>query len=241
MAATPPDFTSWVQRGLQHWANRVQATEAAVLRLEGQVQVLATQQAAPRRPRQPDMGRPQVFRGDTAHSEADFENWSFKLEAMVGAVDEGVAKAMLQARCSKTPVPLPTCDVERNRATTLYYQLVMLTDGIPTTLVRQTGLHNGLEAYRLLHARYAPKTLGRGLGKLTSILRYEFGDDAGQLLDKMAEWEQLIDDYNSTCAAADRVTDATPCAVMQASAPPALRTHLLLNEPTQSTGSRRGG
>ena len=96
--------------------------------------------------------------------------------------------------------------------------------------MRQVTTNDGFEAYRRLVARYNPRTMGRGLSRLAHLLSFEFGGDESQLLDKILQWERLIDEYEK--GGTDKVSDSVRCAVMQSRAPAAARTHLLLNAPT---------
>eukprot|EP00971_Amphidinium_carterae_P275755 5471807-Amphidinium_carterae.1 len=53
-------------------------------------------------------------------------------------------------------------------------QLVVLTDKTALGIVKQVGNQDGFEAYRRLAIRYAPRTLGRNLTRLTSIIDHDF-------------------------------------------------------------------
>eukprot|EP00971_Amphidinium_carterae_P268396 5325102-Amphidinium_carterae.1 len=57
------------------------------------------------------------------------------------------------------------------------------------------GNQDGFEAYRRLAVRYAPRTLGRNLTQLTSIIDHDFGSDESQMLDKISVWEKLIEEH----------------------------------------------
>eukprot|EP00971_Amphidinium_carterae_P154145 3057136-Amphidinium_carterae.2 len=52
-------------------------------------------------------------------------------------------------------------------------------------IVKQVGNQDGFEAYRRLAVGYAPRTLGRNLPRLTSIVDHDFGTDKSQMIDKI--------------------------------------------------------
>eukprot|EP00971_Amphidinium_carterae_P224110 4447179-Amphidinium_carterae.1 len=81
---------------------------------------------------------------------------------------------------------------EKKRETvSLHFCLVVLTDKTARGIVKQVGNQDGFEAYRRLAIRYAPRTLGRNLTRLTLIIDHDFGSDESQMLDKIAAWDDL--------------------------------------------------
>ena len=77
----------------------------------------------------------------------------------------------------------------------VYFSLVMLTTGKVATIVRTVRDNNGYEAYRLLRQRFEPEHYGKHLTSLTQILKFDFGSNPSEFLDKLIEWEGLIDKY----------------------------------------------
>ena len=67
-------------------------------------------------------------------------------------------------------------------------------------LVRRAPDHNGLEAWRLLHEWYQPKTRSRGLALLDEILGWGFRTKE-QCLQRMKDWENATLEYNRTSSA----------------------------------------
>eukprot|EP00971_Amphidinium_carterae_P010162 200448-Amphidinium_carterae.2 len=83
-------------------------------------------------------------------------------------------------------------DEKKRETITLYFRLVVLTDKTALGIVKQTGNQDGFEAGRRLAIRYAPRTLGMNLTRLTSIIDRDFGSDESQMLDRIAAWERQI-------------------------------------------------
>eukprot|EP00971_Amphidinium_carterae_P166269 3295518-Amphidinium_carterae.1 len=82
---------------------------------------------------------------------------------------------------------------KKREAVTLCFRLVVLTDKTALGIVKQVGNQDGFVAFRTkfrLAIRYAPRTLGRNLTRLTSIIDHDFGFDESQMLDRMSAWER---------------------------------------------------
>eukprot|EP00971_Amphidinium_carterae_P258283 5126874-Amphidinium_carterae.1 len=77
-------------------------------------------------------------------------------------------------------------DEKKREAVSLYFRLVVPTDKTALGIVKLVGNQDGFEAYRRQAVRYAPRTLGRNLTRLTSIIDHDFGSDESQMLDKIA-------------------------------------------------------
>eukprot|EP00971_Amphidinium_carterae_P279086 5540149-Amphidinium_carterae.1 len=67
------------------------------------------------------------------------------------------------------------------------------------------------------------------MNRLTAIVNYDFGQEDGQLLDRLAAWERQVEEHER--ATTETVQDSMKCAIVQSRLPGALRTHLLLNAP----------
>ena len=213
-------------------ATRIAELQRVVTAQQSEIQSMRGQRGdAPGRVvfQQPDtrLGQPPVFVGD----ESAFDNWTFKLKAYIGNQSSATLDLMRNAETLQDPLDNTQYDADTAAlATSLYYKLAMLTDRAALAIVRQVMTNDGFEAYRRLVARYNPRTMGRGLSRLAHLLSFEFGGDESQLLDKILQWERLIDEYEK--GGTDKVSDSVRCAVMQSRAPAAARTHLLLNAPT---------
>ena len=193
---------------LQQVVSAQQAEIQSLRQQQGQQQPPPRQQADTR------LGQPPVFVGD----ESAFDNWSFKLKAYIGNQSSATLDLMRNAETLQEPLDNTQYDPDTAAlATSLYYKVAMLTDRAALAIVRQVTSNDGFEAYRRLAARYIPRTMGRGLSRLAHLLSFEFGGDESQLLDKILQWERLIDEYER--GGTDKVSDSVRCAVMQSRAP----------------------
>ena len=116
------------------------------------------------------LGRPQVF----AVVETEWPDWDFSFKAYTSAVDGAVSDLSATAAISATPISLvgSTADVP-SRSKNLLCMLAMLTTGLALGIVRQAGqaeASNGLEAWRLLLARYEPNATSRVVALLSKII-----------------------------------------------------------------------
>ena len=102
----------------------------------------------------------------------------------------------------------------------------MLTTGKAATIVRTVRDNNGYEAYRLLRQRSEPENYGKHLTSLTQILKFDFGSNPSEFLDKLIEWEGLIDKYEQETL--ETISKNLLCAIVVEKAPEAIRMHLLV-------------
>ena len=107
-------------------------------------------------------------------------------------------------------------------ASQLYTLLIHLCEGRALALVRGAPDHNGLEAWRLLHEWYQPKTSSRGLALLNEILGWDFGSKE-QFLQRM-DWENATLEYNRTSSAP--LQEEVLVAVLISRSPKEVRTYL---------------
>eukprot|EP00971_Amphidinium_carterae_P025563 504157-Amphidinium_carterae.1 len=147
-----------------------------------------------------DLGRPPVFTGD----EAVYEDWAIKLKAFM---EQGSTTAV-QWMCEMESAP-DALDID------------LYVEGKKKEAI---GNQDGFEAYRRLAVRYAPRTLGRNLTRLTSIIDHDFGSDESQMLDKISAWERQIEEHERISG--EKIADSVKCAVIQKGMPTALRTYL---------------
>ena len=108
----------------------------------------------------------------------------------------------------------------------VYFSLVMLTAGKAATIVRTVRDNNGYEAYRFLRQRFEPENYGKHLTSLTQILKFDFGSNLSEFLDKLIEWEGLIDKYEQETL--ETISKNLLCAIVVEKAPEAIRMHLLV-------------
>eukprot|EP00971_Amphidinium_carterae_P130468 2584454-Amphidinium_carterae.1 len=119
------------------------------------------------------LGKPPMFAG----SETEFEDWSFKFKAFIGQESTNSLQWMREMENATDAQPLDFdlyVDEKKREAINLYFKLVVLTDKTALGIVKQVGSQDGFEAYRRLAVRYAPRTLGRNLTRLTSIIDHDF-------------------------------------------------------------------
>ena len=90
-------------------------------------------------------------------------------------------------------------------------------------IVRGAPDHNGLEAWRLLHKWYQPKTRSRGLALLSEILGWDFGTKE-QFLQRIKDWENPTLEYNRTASAP--LQEEVLVAMLSSRSPKEVRTYL---------------
>ena len=108
----------------------------------------------------------------------------------------------------------------------VYFSPVMLTKGKAATIVRTVRDNNGYEAYRVLQQRFEPENYGKHLTSLTQIPKFDFGSNPSEFLDKLIEWEGLIDKYEQETL--ETISKNLLCAIVVEKAPEAIRMHLLV-------------
>ena len=121
------------------------------------------------------LGRPKCFsgRGDEWH------DWSLKFGVwMNGALQHTLEITLDQPDEASARI------FARQMKTLLNH----LCEGPALAIVRGAPDHNCLEAWRLLHECYQPKTRSRGLALLNEILGWDFGTKE-QFLQRMKDWE----------------------------------------------------
>ena len=89
--------------------------------------------------------------------------------------------------------------------------------------VRSAPDHDGLEAWRLLHEWYQPKTRSRGLALLNEILGWDFGTKE-QSLQRMKDSENATLEHNRTASAP--LQEEVLVAVLISRSPKEVRTYL---------------
>ena len=77
----------------------------------------------------------------------------------------------------------------------VYFSLVMLTTGEAATIVRTVRDNNAYEAYRPFRQRFEPENYCKHVTSLTQNLKFDFGSNFSEFLDKPIEWEGFIDKY----------------------------------------------
>ena len=105
----------------------------------------------------------------------------------------------------------------------MYTLLIHLCEGRALAIVRGAPDHSGLDAWRLQHEWYQPKTRSRGLALLNEILGWDFGTKK-QFLQRMKDWESASLEYNRTASAP--LQEELLVAVLISRSPKKVRTYL---------------
>ena len=105
----------------------------------------------------------------------------------------------------------------------MFTLLIHLCEGRALAIVRGAPDHSGLEAWRLLHEWYQPKTRSRGLALLNELLGWDFGTKE-QFLQCMRDWQNATPEYNRTANAP--LQEEVLVAVLISRSPKEVRTYL---------------
>ena len=144
------------------------------------------------------LGRPKCFSG----REDEWPGWSLQFGATTATLSDHARVWMSGALKLSSEITLDQLDqaAARNVARQMYTLLIHLCEGRALAIVRGALDHNGLEAWRLLHEWYQPKTRSRGLALVNEILGWDFGTKE-QFLQRMKDWENATLEYNRTAGA----------------------------------------
>ena len=134
------------------------------------------------------LGRPKCF----SRCEDERHDWSLKFGATAATLSDHASVWMNGALRLSSEITLDQPDQAAAQifARQMYTLLIHLCEGRALAIVRGAPDHNGLEAWRLLHEWYQPKTRSRGLALLNEIL-----------LQRMKDWETATLEYNRTASA----------------------------------------
>ena len=170
------------------------------------------------------VGKPDVWNPD----KTPFLEWDHRWRAYMGMCSTSILSDLQNIRENPKRVLIYSdFDSARQQASNeVYFSLVMLTTGKAATIVRTVRDNNGYEAYRLLRQRFEPENYGKHLTSLTQILKFDFGSNPSEFLDKLIEWEGLIDKYEQETL--ETISKNLLCAIVVEKAPEAIRMHLLV-------------
>ena len=126
------------------------------------------------------LGRPNCF----SRRDDGWHDWSLKFGATTATLSDHASVWMSSA------LTLDQTEQAAARifARQVYTLLTHLCEGRALAIVRGAPDHNGLEAWRLLHEWYQPKTRSRCLALLNEILGWDFGTKE-KFLQRMEDWE----------------------------------------------------
>ena len=170
------------------------------------------------------MGKPDVWNPD----KTPFVEWDHRWRAYMGMCSTAILSDLQNIReYPKRILIYSDFDSAKQQASNeVYFSLVMLTTGKAATIVRTVGDNNGYEAYRLFRQRFEPENYDKQLTSLTQILKFDFGSNPSEFLDKLIEWEGLIDKYEQETL--QTISKNLLCAIVVEKAPEAIRMHLLV-------------
>ena len=167
------------------------------------------------------VGRPPTYKGD----EAGWTEWSYKFKAYVSLVSPLLALAMDDAEVhAHAPQWAYMGEVAPDDRAQLQFLLISCCEGPALQVIRAAGGRDGVEAYRLLCRRYNPRTASRTLARLQELM--SFSVSAGDALSQLTLFDRKVDEYETWSG--DRLASSVKCAILLNTAPPNIRTHLLL-------------
>ena len=187
---------------------------------------------------QKNLGKPSVYDG-TKEAKQSFHDWQDTMVTFLDAsmpgiweVLEWIANDQPKTALDKDAVKLHFPDVDPllidYADSNIYACLSSYTGSEPKALVKQARRPNGFEAWRRLHARFNPATVGRQRASLTRITSPPENVPLGQLGGEIIAWENRIIEYEAR-PGSDVVSENLKIATVIAMCPGKLREHLNLN------------
>jgi len=159
----------------------------------------------------------------------DEEMWPslrFKFEALVGGIRPDILDAMrLAEQCTESLDQALLTESAQSISRVLFFWLASIATESALGIIKSVSDGCGLEAWRLLCARYALHSVGQNLSKLRQIMQFRFGS----LLEfeKRAQlFEQLVREYEAQTQ--EVISQSSQKAVLLEFAPPEVRQHLQL-------------
>ena len=167
------------------------------------------------------LGRPKCC----SRREDEWHDWSLKFGAIAATLFDHASVWTSGALQHTTEITLdqPGEASAQMFARQMKTLLIHLCEGRALAIVRGAPDHNGLEAWRLLHQWYQPKTRSRGFALLTEILVWDFGTRE-QFLQRVKDWEDATLEYNRTESAP--LKEEVLVAVLISRSPKEARTYL---------------
>ena len=162
------------------------------------------------------LGRPKCSSG----REDDWHDWKFG--AIAATLSDHASVWMNGTLQHTTEITLDEASA-RIFARHMYTLLIHLCEGRALAIVRGAPDDSGLEAWRLLHEWYQPRTRSRGLALLNEILGWDFGTKE-QFLQRVMHWENATLEYNRTASAP--LQEEVLVAVLISRSPKEVRTYL---------------
>ena len=167
------------------------------------------------------LGRPKCFSG----REEEWHDSSLKFGATTATLSDHASVCVTGSLKLSTEIMLDqqVQAAARIFVRQMYTLLIHLCEGRALAIVRGAPDRNGLEAWRLLHEWYQPKTRSRGLALLNEIIGWDVGPKK-QFLQRMKDWKTATLEYNRTASAP--LQEEVLVAVLISRSPKEVRTYL---------------
>ena len=187
---------------------------------------------------QKNLGKPSVYDA-SKESKQSFHDWQDTMVTFLDAsmpgiweVLEWIANDQPKTALDKETVKLHFPDVDPLLVdyadSNIYACLSSYTGAEPKAVVKQARRPNGFEAWRRLHVRFNPATVGRQRANLTRITNPQENVPLAQLGAEIISWENRIIEYEAR-PGSDVVSENLKIATVVAMCPGKLREHLNLN------------
>ena len=187
---------------------------------------------------QKNLGKPSVYDG-SKEAKQSFHDWQDTMVTFLDASMPGIWEVLEWIANDQPKTTLDKDAVKRHfpdvdpllidyADSNIYACLSSYTGGEPKALVKQARRPNGFEAWRKLHARFNPATVGRQRASLTRITSPPENVPLGQLGGEIIAWENRIIEYEAR-PGSDVVSENLKIATVIAMCPGKLREHLNLN------------
>ncbi len=138
------------------------------------------------------LGKPETFDG----TQSKWKDWSTVARAYFMLVSPDLQRLMADAEASADPVlnALALDQSEVKASTTLYYVLLMLCRGPAMDRVVNSGVGEGLEAWRQLVLRHEPRQRSRYAGQMMELLSWSF---AGDVVARLEAFEREVTQWKA--------------------------------------------
>ena len=107
----------------------------------------------------------------------------------------------------------------------LYYTLQSVIEGGAQLVIEQVSEENGLEAFRLLHLRFAKSKMQNAIMRMATIVNMKFNDNAN-FETTFSDWEYEIHKFNSSVD--NKLSDEVKVGILVAGTTGKLHDHLCL-------------
>ena len=185
------------------------------------------------------LAKPSIFDPVKNTGYSGFNDWSDHVITCVDAQSPGTWEILEHIKDTQPSATMSVDDLNLHfpnidRATleysnsNLYAVLITYTVNEARNIVRQARRPNGYEAWKLLHKRFNPVTIGRQRAGLTSIANPTANIPLAQLSGEVVSWEARITDFEAR-PQAEKISEAIKMAALVSMCPAKLKDHLQLN------------